>query len=117
MPAAVPRRVRSVLGRCSPIMTEEQWRTCSSPEALPNFLTDRASPRKLRLYAIGCCRRIHSLLKDDRCSHAVEVAQRFVDGRATAAELAAAGQVVATVARLWGDIGSPLARSTYAIGG
>src|SRR5689334_2859345 len=98
-------------------MTEEQWRTCASPEAMLNFLTERASPRKLRLYAIGCCRRIHTLLKDDRCSHAVEVAQRFVDGRASAADLSAAGQVVTAVARVWGDVGSPVARATYAIGG
>jgi hypothetical protein len=35
-------------------MTEAQWRRCASTEALLNHLTDRASPRKLRLYAIGC---------------------------------------------------------------
>ena len=98
-------------------MTEAQWPTCQSPEAMLNVLTDQASPRKLRLYAVGCCRRIWQLLRDDRCRHAVEVAQRFVDGRATAFELESAGRMVAGVARVWGDIGSVVARSTFALGG
>lgn len=98
-------------------MTEEQWRSCVSPEAMLHYLSDRASPRKLRLYAIGCCRRIWHLLTDDRCRHAVELAQRFVDGRAAANDLAAAERVVASVARVWGDIGSSVARATFALGG
>lgn len=98
-------------------MTEAQWPTCPSPEAMLNLLTDQASPRKLRLYAIGCCRRIWPVMRDDRCRHAVEVAQRFVDGRATASELEAAGRNVAGLARVWGDLASLVARSTFALGG
>jgi hypothetical protein len=98
-------------------MTEAQWPTTDSPEAMLNLLTEQASPRKLRLYAIGCCRRIWHLMRDDRCRHAVEVAQRFVEGRATAFDLEAAGRTVASVARVWGDIGSTVARSTFALGG
>ncbi len=98
-------------------MTEDEWRTCTSPEAILNFLTDKASPRKLRLYAIGCCRRIWQYLNDDRCRYAVEVAQRFVDGRATEADLFAAGQGVASVARVWGEPGSPAAHATASRGG
>jgi hypothetical protein len=98
-------------------MTEAQWRSCTSPEAILNYLTDKASPRKLRLYAIGCCRRIWHLLTDERCRHAVEMAQRFVDGRASEADLFAAGQAVASVAHVWGEPGSPASRSTSALGG
>jgi hypothetical protein len=98
-------------------MTEAQWPTCSSPEAMLNLLGEDASPRKLRLYAVGCCRRIWSVMLDDRCRHAVEVAQRFVDGRASSFDLEAAGRTVAGVARVWGDVGSALARSTFALGG
>ena len=98
-------------------MTEAQWPSCTSPEAMLNHLTDRASPRKLRLYAIGCCRRIWHLLEDDRCRHAIDKAQDFVDGRAVPAELEAAGRTVAGVARVWGDVGSPAARSSFALGG
>src|SRR5438552_16119901 len=98
-------------------MTEAQWRCCTSPEAMLNHLTDRASPRKLRLYAIGCCRRIWHLLTDDRCRHAVNKAQDFVDGRATPTELEAAGRTAAGAARVGGDIGSPTAWSSFALGG
>jgi hypothetical protein len=98
-------------------MTEEQWRSCVSPEAMLHYLTDQASPRKLRLYAIACCRRIWSVLRDDRCRHAVETAQKFADGRATQAELTNAERTVAAAARVWGDVGSRDARATSAIGG
>jgi hypothetical protein len=98
-------------------MTEAQWLNSTSPEAILNLLTKSASERKLRLYAIGCCRRIWRLMTDDRCRHAVEMAQRFVDERIGESELAAAGQMASTVARVWGDIGSPVARSSYALGG
>ena len=97
-------------------MTEEEWVGCTSPEEMLNHLGDRASERKLRLYAINCCRRIWHLLTDDRCRHAIEVAQRYVDKRATDADLASAGLVVAASARLELP-GSHMARSTYAPGG
>jgi hypothetical protein len=93
-------------------MTEAEWWTCTSPEAILNFLTDKASPRKLRLYAIGCCRRIWQQLSDDRCRYAVEVSQRFVDGLATEAALFAAGQVVMPLAKPDSAPGSPLSRPT-----
>lgn len=98
-------------------MTEAEWRASQSPEAMLHHLTDRASARKLRLYAVSCCRRIWSLFSDDRLKHAVDVALRFADGRSTAVDLQAAGQVVAGIARVWGDVMSPMSRATYSIGG
>src|SRR5262245_11460725 len=98
-------------------MTEVQWRSCSSPEEMLKYLTDQASPRKLRLYAIGCCRRIWHLLTDERCRYAVNKAQDFVDGRATLADLEAAGRTAAAVARVWGDLGSKTAWSSHVLGG
>jgi hypothetical protein len=98
-------------------MTEAEWHACTSPEAMLHHLTDRASPRKLRLYAVNCCRRIWHLLIDPRCQHAIDVAQRFVDGKAAVNDLSAAERNVAAVARVWGDTLSPVARATYAIGG
>jgi hypothetical protein len=97
-------------------MTEAQWHTCTSPEAILNFLTNKASERKLRLYAVGCCRRIWQQL-DDRCRYAVETAQRFADDRASEAELFSAGQAVASIARVTGDPSLPIARSTSSRGG
>src|SRR5690348_1829844 len=49
----------------------------------------RASPRKLRLFAVACARRLgernHPLAR-----HAVDVAERFAEGEASADELRAA---------------------------
>ena len=98
-------------------MTEAEWRACLSPEAMLHHLTDKASPRKLRLYAVTCCHRIAPLLSDERLKNAVEVSRRFADGKATMVEMQAAGQIVAGIARVWGDPLSPISRATYAIGG
>jgi hypothetical protein len=92
-------------------MTEDDWPTCTSPEAMLKHLTGSASPRKLRLYAVGCCRRIWPLFRDDRCRHAVNRAQEFADRKITPVELEAAGRTAMSEARLTGS------RATQAVGG
>lgn len=67
------------------------WAECRDPALMLDRLSGGVSDRKLRLFAVACCRRVSHLCTDHRSRSAVEVAERYADGQATAADLAAAG--------------------------
>jgi hypothetical protein len=68
-------------------MTEQEWLTCTNPEPMLKFLKGRASPRKLRLFACACVRRISHMLTDVSARQAVEIAENYADGLLAYAEL------------------------------
>jgi hypothetical protein len=72
------------------IKSEDEWRSCESPQPLLTYLKSKTSSRKFRLYAAACARRIWSHLSYRESRQSVEVAERFADGQANAKERAAA---------------------------
>lgn len=64
-------------------MTEAEWVACTDPQKMLEFLRDKASERKLRLFAVACCRRIGPYLEEKRSRWVVEISERYADGRAT----------------------------------
>jgi hypothetical protein len=70
-------------------MDEEQWFAEDYPEFLLGDLqgSEKLSERKARLFGVACSRRIWHLLTDERSRRAVDVAERFTEGAATAEEL------------------------------
>jgi hypothetical protein len=79
-------------------MTEAEWLTCTDATAMLGFLARNVKPRKLRgevnarklrLFACAYCRCVWDQL-DARSRVAVQVAERFADGRATNSDLSSA---------------------------
>ncbi len=69
-------------------MTETEWLTCLDPEPMLRFLLqNRASARKLRLFAVACVRRCPELFPTDRERNALDVALLLADNRVPAQDL------------------------------
>jgi hypothetical protein len=73
-------------------MHEALWLKCQKPKVMLRHLRDRASDRKLRLFACACCRCLWDLLVRKPSRRVVEVAEQFADGLATRPDLRAAGK-------------------------
>jgi hypothetical protein len=89
-------------------VTEAEWLTGTDPRPLLEHLGRKARSRKLRLFAVACCRRAWKRLRDEACRGAVEVAEGFADHRVSNQERE---QVTRAVRALCG----PRARACYGL--
>src|SRR4051812_17963275 len=89
-------------------MTEAEWLASEDPQTMLESLRGTASERKLRLFAVGCCRQpaVHRLLQDDRsriesaramssrCRHTIEAGEQLADEEKSRSELEAAAPLM-----------------------
>jgi hypothetical protein len=92
-------------------MTEQEWLTWDEdPVEMLYVLEDaegKASARKLRLFAVGCCRGIGHLLTEEISRRAAEVAESFADGQTTFEELQAVRSAAEQAGRVVYDAAFP----------
>jgi hypothetical protein len=71
-------------------VTESEWLAADRLVPMLRLVNRKAHARKLRLFACACARRVWRRITEKVGRRAVEVAEKFADGLATAEELSAA---------------------------
>lgn len=89
-------------------MTETEWLRCEDPPLMLAFLQGKTSDRKLRPFAVACCRRILHPLPEAWSRQAVEAAERYTGGMSSEEQLAEAGRRAG-----WGQLRSRFALKMY----
>jgi hypothetical protein len=69
-------------------MTEQEWFTTTTPWPMLEFIHDKGSERKWRLFAVACCRLVWHLLTDHG-HRLVEAVEQYADQRARPRDLVA----------------------------
>jgi hypothetical protein len=80
-------------------MTEAEWLACTDPEPMLELIRGKASDRKVRLFAVACCRRVWSSLEHEEFRDAVWKAEAFADGLVDRAEMVGAHEKALAVFR------------------
>jgi hypothetical protein len=78
-------------------MTELEWRHAVEPQKMLKHLTGTAGERKLRLFAVACCRSIWYIIPKTPHQAALSVGERYADGLVDAQALEAAVREVPKV--------------------
>jgi hypothetical protein len=81
-------------------MTEGEWLACKDPTPMLEFLRGKASDRKLRLFAVKCCRGVWHAITVGAVQSAVELTDRYADGEASAEELQGVNHRIGEIAKI-----------------
>ena len=73
-------------------MTEGEWTACNDPVPMLDLLRWQATDRKLRLFAVACCRHIHVLRTNPAVGRALDLGEEYADGRVDRAALRGANR-------------------------
>ena len=68
-------------------MIEQEWMTATDPLPMLDYMKDRASDRKWRLFLAVCARAVSTQVHDDGPVQAADVQERFADGQLTEREV------------------------------
>jgi hypothetical protein len=80
-------------------MTEAEWVACTDPVKILEFLQGKTSDRKLRLFAVACCRRVWGLLVNFHSREVLFCSERYADGQDTKEQMKQYRRKAMTVAR------------------
>jgi hypothetical protein len=69
-------------------MTQAEWLECSDPQPMLEYLRDKVSERKLRLFACACVRRVWAALPPGSTREVIRLSEDYADGKATSRDLA-----------------------------
>ena len=70
--------------------TEGDWQNAVYPGIMLDYMYEQTSDRKQDLLAVACFRHIWHLLKTEQGRHAVELLERYAEGKVTSEQLAEA---------------------------
>jgi hypothetical protein len=75
-------------------VNEAEWLSCTDPQEMLEALraAGAATDRKLRLFAVACCRRIWNVIRDKQSKAAVECSEKNADGQIGKEQLVAASK-------------------------
>jgi hypothetical protein len=81
-------------------VNEAEWLAATDPMSMLKFLRGKVSNRKLRLFAVACCRHIWPMLTDERSRKAVQTSERYADRQCCMADLQLAYAIACDAALL-----------------
>jgi hypothetical protein len=85
-------------------MTEAEWLVCDDPLRMLGAPGVRMNDRKLRLFAVACCRRLTPSHSKHPSLFALEVAERYADEEMSTAELISAERQAYVARSVWEDV-------------